>query len=534
MPYKTSCVLLLGRLASSYAHSYASNQVPVVKDSTLVAANFPNLTHIKLLSPSFVHPETIPSGFANGTSGPTDLVTLDNFLQTLASRNSWMTYQNPDFQSEEGRTLPHVFLSKPSQDRTAPRKVRIWMQGGVHGNEPAGDQGLLALLGEMDENPKWADDVLDKVEILMVPRYNPDGVAYFQRYLATSLDPNRDHTKQASLQTSNIKHLAMEFAPHVGLDCHEYTATRYVGANKQWIPAKDAEFSAMKNLNIHPDIRNLSETLFVGAIATALDKEKLRWGPYVDSNEGTDDLVLEETSSDAKVGDSSIALGQAVMFLSETRGIGLADQHWQRRVATSFTIARTIVETVVKNAEHVLDVVEKSRADFIKSDREIVVTDSAKKTEILWQYIDARNGSLVDVPVTFMNTTALQANLTRSRPEAYVFSRAFSAVVPKLRAAGLVVEELRATFSGQVEALLVTNASIESVKYEGIARTTVVTKTVYREVSIPAGGFWVSTRQKNAAHAFSVLEPENIDSYASFNLIPVNTEDEYPIYRVMK
>jgi hypothetical protein len=56
---------------------------------------------------------------------------------------------------------------------------------------------------------------------------------------------------------------------------------------------------------------------------------------------------------------------------------------------------------------------------------------------------------------------------------------------------------------------------------------------VKKEIRIPAGGYVVSTRQKNAAHAFNVLEPENIDSYATFNILPVNEGDEYQVYRIM-
>jgi hypothetical protein len=51
---------------------------------------------------------------------------------------------------------------------------------------------------------------------------------------------------------------------------------------------------------------------------------------------------------------------------------------------------------------------------------------------------------------------------------------------------------------------------------------------------LPAGSFLVSTRQKNAGLALNALEPENIDSYASFNIIPLEVGDEYPIFRVVK
>ncbi|OHF02908.1 carboxypeptidase [Colletotrichum orchidophilum] len=524
--------------------TYASNQVEVIRDSETVAANFPDVEEVELHSPAFANPESVSATFANGTGGPTDQATLDYFLQTLAARNEWMTYQNPSFKSEEGRSIPYVYLSTSQGTPTdnslnthgnasAPGKVRIWMQGGVHGNEPAGDQALLALLGRFDANATWAASILKKVDIVMLPRYNPDGMAYFQRYFATGFDPNRDHTKLARQQTRDIKQLVMGFAPHVGVDCHEYSPTTPFGANEQWVDAQDGQFSAMKNANIHPDIRNISESLFANNIAAAMERRGLRWGPYVVGPSGTDDLVLEETTGDAKIGDSAVALTQAIMFLTETRGIGLADQHWQRRVATGLTMVETIVQTAADWAEDVYETVESARARFIASNDDIIVTESARPTTISWQFIEATTGKLVPVPVQFLNTTPVVANLTRSRPEAYVFSRAWADVAERLRVTGLDVQTLPSDFVGNVEALHVTGAAVARTKYEGVARTTVTTETVTKQVRIPAGGFWVSTRQANAAHAFVTLEPEGIDSYATFNVLPVSVGDEYPVYRVM-
>ena len=537
--------LLQARLTAAQL-VYADNQeLPIAKDPKHVAANFPEVD-IELHQPSFTDPDTIPDGWTNGTSGPTDQHTMEHFLQTLAARNDWMTYHNPTFQSEEARSLPYVFLSTsnlPStpeslltshSNSTKSNKVRIWMQGGVHGNEPAGDGALLALLGKFDANATWAASVLEHADILVLPRYNPDGVAYFQRYLATSFDPNRDHTKLARQQTRDIKKLVMDFAPHVGVDMHEYTANRGYGGEGQYLPAQDGQFSAMKNLNIHADIRKLSETLFADSIAAAMESYGLRWSPYVTGNTGSDNITLDETSSDAKIGDSAVGLSQAVMFLTETRGIKIADQHWQRRVATGLIMVETLIQVAVDNAKLVYDTVEDARKDFIENDDDIVVTDSAFKTQIDFEYIDGRNGSVVQVPITFFNTTPLDAVLTRKRPEGYVFTRAWHDVADRLRAMGVVVDELRSDFKGEVEAFNITSAELSSTKYEGIARTTVETESFQKEVSIPAGGFWVSTRQKNAALAYNVLEPENIDSYATFNILPVNEGDEYQVYRVHK
>jgi len=50
---------------------YGENWLPVVKDSDLVAQNFPDVD-IELLSPAFLDPQSVPSRFTNGTEGPTD------------------------------------------------------------------------------------------------------------------------------------------------------------------------------------------------------------------------------------------------------------------------------------------------------------------------------------------------------------------------------------------------------------------------------------------------------------------------------
>lgn len=101
----------------------------------------------------------------------------DSFISGLAAKNpSWMTYDNAEFLSEEGNPFPYVYLSSPGKNSTSD-KIRVWIQGSVHGNEPAGDEATLALLGAMNADPKWAASFLEKMDIILLPRYNPDGNA---------------------------------------------------------------------------------------------------------------------------------------------------------------------------------------------------------------------------------------------------------------------------------------------------------------------------------------------------------------------
>lgn len=318
-----------------------------------------------------------------------------------------MTYTAADFLSEEGRSFPYVLLSSTPNTTTSPTtpKVRVWLQGGVHGNEPAGDQSLLAFLGLLSSNQSYAASLLSSLDILVLPRYNPDGVAYFQRALATNYDPNRDHVKLARQQTRDIKRLFTAFAPHVAADMHEFTATRRYsgseGADLVW--AADALFSAAKNLNIDAAIRTLSEDVFAPAIAGELEARGFRWAPYVTSDSagsrnGT--IALDEAGSDAKIGRNAMGLTQAVVFLCEMRGIGIADQHFKRRTATGLAMAEAIVRTAAAYAAEVVEAVE-GGVRRLEEGGEIVVTDYTVAEDSTFEMIRASDGVIVQQPVKF-------------------------------------------------------------------------------------------------------------------------------------
>ena len=530
-------LLRLIALTSVEAVKYGNNHVPTRPDNELVVVNFPD-PDITLLSPALMSPESVPSGFDNGTEGPTDDATMDYFLRSLATRNDWMTYMGSELVSEEGRVLPIVFLSTSSQSSSAANgtsaRIRVWLQGAVHGNEPAGDQSLLALLGKMDANQTWASSLLSNIDIMVLPRYNADGVYYFQRTLATNFDPNRDHIKLARQQTQDIKQVFSDFAPHVAADMHEFSAPSVYGGSYRH--GADALFSAAKNLNIHSSIRSLSEDLFAPAISSALEAGGFRWEPYVTGTSNStpgSNITFDEAGSDPKIGRNAMGLTQCITFLCETRGIGLASQEFRRRTATGLAMVEAIIQTASDNAADVQETVSSAVNDFTKSNEDIIVTDSTTETNRTFTMVDTRNGSLVQVPITFTSTTPTTANLTRSRPQAYLIPASWSDLAARLTTSGLTVDVLPYTYRGTVEVLNITSASLDSTYYEGTVPVTVTTEPIEKEVELPAGAIWVSTAQKKAALAMVALEPEGIDSYVSFNIVPVEEGDEYPVFRVM-
>ncbi|KAK2873798.1 hypothetical protein FQN49_002061 [Arthroderma sp. PD_2] len=518
------------------ALQYGYNQVPVHKDSATLAGAFPAINGTNLQSPAFLSPGSIPKDFSIGKSGPTGDDTMDNFLRRLARSNRWMTYHQADFMSEEGRKFPYIYLSGSNSSLTSPgssKKLRVWLQGGVHGNEPAGDQAILALLGEMAANKKWAASILEKMDILALPRYNPDGVFYFQRYLATNFDPNRDHIKLARQQTRDIKEMFSKFNPHIATDMHEFTAGRTFGPNNDVAYAADALFSAGKNLNVDEGIRQLSEGLFAKRLGKDIETAGLRWDPYVTQGESPNSkLLFLEAGTDAKIGRNAMALSQCLVFLCETRGIGGADQHFERRTLSGLTMVKSIIQTAVDNFDEVFNTIEKGIKRFTHGKGDIVITDESPITERTFGMINVTDGSLLDYPIDFASTSPATPVMTRSRPRAYVIPASWPDIVARLKVFGLKAEKLPFGYHGRVEALNVTSVSFDSEYYEGVVRATVKTQMVEQNIKLPSGSYLLRTNQKNAALAFVALEPEYMDSFASFNIIPLSKGDQYPIFRL--
>jgi hypothetical protein len=314
----------------------------------------------------------------------------------------------------------------------------------------------------------------------------------------------------------------------LSVDIQEYgAATRYSG---NYSNAADGMYSAAKNLNIHPSIRTLSETVFAPAINASLLSQGLRGEPYMTAAR-TNPPRLEEAGTDAKIGRNAMGLTQCVTFLFETRGIGIASQEFKRRTVAGLQMILGVLETARDEAADVKETIEGAIAEFIDSEEEIVITDYTTFSNRTYTMVDRRTGEVVQLPVEFASTTPATANMTRTRPEGYIIPRAWADLAERLRVSGLEIETMPEVFHGEVEAYNITSSGLASSYYEGAILNTVTTETLVQDVTLPAGSFFVSSAQKNAGLAFVALEPENIDSYVSFGIVPMVVGDVYPVFR---
>src|SRR5690606_4639437 len=63
--------------------------------------------------------------------------------------------------------------------------------GQQHGDEPAGSEALLVISREVAQG--LLEPLLDRINVVVIPRANPDGAAAATRVTANGVDMNRDH-----------------------------------------------------------------------------------------------------------------------------------------------------------------------------------------------------------------------------------------------------------------------------------------------------------------------------------------------------
>lgn len=191
-----------------------------------------------------------------------------------------------------------------------------------------------------------------------------------------------------------------------------------------------------------------------------------------------------------------------------------------------------VLDIALENADEVLTKIEDSVDDFINGDHDIILTDYQPEMNRTFTMVDIRNGSIVQVPVTFYASSPAVANVTRSRPEAYIIPPTWWEIAERLEISGLEVQKLDYAFRGTVQAYNITSAQLDDSWYEGTVRNRVTTEPYEKELELPAGAFYVSARQKNAGLAYVTLEPESDVSFVTFGMIHVDTGFEYPIWRI--
>ena len=240
---------LAGQAASAYAlYDPAKEYV----EAPAVAARYPD------------PPLDIPTpAFKPGRTDFTSQEELVAFVDGLAARSADLRVRIVG-RSQEERAIALLIFARPAiadgSELAKNGKPTVLMIGQQHGNEPAGGEAALALAAELSGGS--SAQVLDHVNVLIVPRANPDGAYHFVRGLKNGGDVNRDHLLLGTPEGQTLARVFVQYQPDIVLDCHEFGVKLRWFEKFQSLQKYDALIQYATVSNLPRAITDVSEQMF--------------------------------------------------------------------------------------------------------------------------------------------------------------------------------------------------------------------------------------------------------------------------------
>ncbi len=353
-------------------------------------------------------------GFRAGRTDFPSHAEVLSFLDDLARQSSNVRVERLGL-SQQGREMPLVLLA--DQGRFDPSRPTVMVIDQQHGNEPAGGEAVLALAQQFASGPNAA--LLQKVNLVLVPRGNPDGAERFTRVTANGIDVNRDHLLLRTPEARLLAAATLRYRPQVVLDLHEFT----VGG--RWIDKFGAVMKYDGLLqpatvgNLDAAIAASAQHDYVDAVQAAFTQAGLQGFKYHTTAGGkASDQTVSMGGVQPDTGRNVSALRQAVSLLLEVRGVGLGRAHFARRVQTQVLAATTVIETAARQGPALLQLTaqagQRAKAEACHGD--LVVEDWQTPMRQRLEFLDAKSGEERAIDVDWRSADPLKIANARPRP----------------------------------------------------------------------------------------------------------------------
>lgn len=501
-----------------------------------VVKQFPSPSLIELGTPAF----------ADGKKDFTSQKEMEDFIQQLSQKSEQLKVRVIG-ESQKGRAIPLLVFSDSRsalpENVLKNGKPTVLILALQHGNEPASGEAALAYAKNLAEGKEG--DVLTRVNVLIMPRANPDGAENFSRELANGVDLNRDHILLSSPESRAIADVLNQYQPDVVLDAHEYAAAGYWVEKFGALQRYDAMLQQATTNNLSARLVKIADKPFRESLVSAFEINSLShsWHFTANSND-TQDKTLSMGDIGANNLRNVAGLHNSISFLLESRGIGLGKAHFPRRVFTQLVAMQTIVKTAAKSSSDLTALNHEVRSEIAAEAGQgaIVVKGKMSSEKRTISMIDAKTADGVKVDADWNSALNIIPVITRSRPYAYLLAPTEKKAAKQLQALGIEVyvveqekkikaqqyhlveqkepsEVNKATDKKDATAAALTKTAKDKKAKTDSKLTSIATQVDERELPLTAGYFYIPLQQPLANLAIAVLEPETSSSFVTNGFI---------------
>ena len=472
-------------------------------------------------------PFTSPA-FAPGRLDFTTHAEVFGFLDALARRSARLSIKTVG-RSQQGRAMALAVLTGDRGfDASLPTMLLLAQQ---HGNEPAGGEAALVLVQRLATERAA---LLDRVNVLILPRANPDAAERFARESSSGIDVNRDHLLLRTPEVQAIAAAVQRYAPQVVLDLHEFTVAGRWVSKFGTVMRADALLQAATVANLSPAVQ-AAQGRYLAAARNALEAAGHRVDDYHTSSADPKDLVVSMGGVNADTGRNVAGLRNAISLLLETRGIGIGRANYARRVQSHVLAAMAVIEAATKDGPALVqmqrDAGLAAAAQACSGNIAVVVRQTEQRRGL--SFLDAKSGEPREVDVLWRSSHDLKLERERARPCGYLISADQHQAVQRLRALGIEVATVEAHSTQPLWDVEDYAVEAEAAGQRQDARGTIAddqgsirvlrVQTRAGRLAPPAGSYYVSMNQPLSALVSAALEPDSQNSFAANRLLAMES-----------
>lgn len=483
------------------------------------------------------------SGFER-TTRHEDVIRIMKALDERSDRATYATIG----QTGEGREIPMLVLAdKPLADAAAARGTErpiVLLMGNIHAGEVEGKEALLMLARDMVLAEHAG--ILEKVVVLVIPNYNPDGNERIDaknrahqagpeggvgvRENAAGLDLNRDYVKMDAPETRALIRVLNEWDPAVVVDCHTTNGSfhRYT-----------LTYSSPRHPAVDEDLRSFAADIFLPAVDEGV-KAKTGYETFWYGDFEKDNTEWRSYPALPRYGEGYVGLRNRIAILSEA----YVYAPFKDRVLCTQAFCAEVLGFSAENAKKIREVVAKADERVIKageSGAELALRAEASAMEgtvTVFGYVEerrdgrsVRTDTIKDYDVTRFDRW--EPTLSVKRPAAYLIPPAMTELVQRLQRHGITVEETREDIEVDIASQRLDRVTRADRPFQGRTLVTIDASVVEGMQRVPAGWWQVKTAQPLGTLAAYLLEPMAEDGLAAWGLVGELAEgDEYPVLRV--
>ncbi|HJW10782.1 MAG TPA: peptidase M14, partial [Albitalea sp.] len=360
--------------------------------------------------------------------------------------------------------------------------------------------------------------LLERINVVILPRANPDGAHSNQRVTAGGIDANRDHLLLKTPEAQAQAQLVRDYRPVVVVDAHEYVVASRMQDKFGLVQRFDAMLQYATTANYPEFLTKASEEWFRLPLLASFKREGLTSEWYHTTSDDMNDKKVAMGGTEPDTSRNVSGLTNAISFLIETRGVGIGRAHLKRRVHTHVTAISSVLQQAAARA----DALVKLR-QFVDNDvsaqacqGEAVVDAAPTPSEYSLLMLDPVSGADKAVTVAWDSALELRALKRRARPCGYWLAADQTDAVQRLRGLGVLVQQLAET------------GVLRGETYREIERTDPAAapqvQTVPTLIDVVAGSYYVPLDQPWAHLALAALEPDTVHSYAAKGLVKLAGE----------